>query len=137
MSSTRTHGTVMAGYARVELVDNWHKDWPAVLLALDRSGGRASLHIDADGWLSARQNLLVAFVGDEPAAHVCFHVEPAPREGDTSNRGCIEAKLDSYGIDPGFCGRGIELELRKAALERVNTLKCHKLHGFDLQEQWC
>lgn len=137
MSSTRTHEAVAAGVARVDLVDNRHKDWPAVLLALGRSGRRASLHVDADGWLSARQNLLVAFVEDEPAAHVCFHVKPAHRERETSNHGCVDAKLDSYGIDPRFCGRGIEIELRKAALERVNTLKCQKLHGFDLQEQWC
>lgn len=137
MSTTRTHGEAATGFARIDLVDNWHKDWPKVLSALKSHGACAALHVDADGWLSARQNLLVAFVGDEPAAHVCFHVEPAHRQGPPSNRGCVEAKLDSYGIDPKFCGQGIEPHLRSAALARASTLKCRKLHGFDLKEQWC
>lgn len=136
MSTTRTHQEPATGVARIELVDNWHKDWPKVLCAVERYGGRESLHIDADGWLSARQNLLVAFVDNEPAGHVCFHVEPSHRTG-RSKRACIEAQLDSYGIDARFCGHGIERHLRKAALERANTLKCRKLHGFDLKEAWC
>jgi hypothetical protein len=122
--------------SRVDLVDSWHKDWPQVLRALEEYGGRSSLHLDDDGWLSARQNLLVAFVGDEPAAHVCFHVEPAHR-ASKADRTCVEAKLDSFGIDPKFCGQGIEGDLRKAALDRANALKCQKLHGFDLGEKWC
>ena len=124
------------GFARVDLVDNRHRDWSKVLRAVGSYGDRTALHVDDDGWLSARQNLLVAFVKDEPAAHVCFHVEPAHAPGK-SKRACIEAQLDSYGINPKFCGQGIEHELRKAALERANTLKCRKLHGFDLKEEWC
>ena len=135
MSQSHARGSA-PGSARVDLVDNWHKDWPKVLRAVGAYGGRASLHVDRDGWLSARQNLLVAFVKNEPAAHVCFHVEPAHAAGE-STRPCVEAQLDSYGIDPKFCGQGIEHELRKAALDRANTLKCRKLHGFDLKEQWC
>ncbi|MGB7159089.1 MAG: GNAT family N-acetyltransferase [Tepidisphaeraceae bacterium] len=124
------------GLARVDLVDNWHRDWPKVLRAVEKQGERASLHVDPNGWLSARQNLLVAFVDDEPAAHVCFHVEPALRE-PMSKRACVEARLDSYGIDPKFCGHGIEHALRKAALDRAKALKCKQLHGFDLNEAWC
>ncbi len=135
---TATHAREIAsGYARVELVDNWHKHWPEVLRAVGRYCDRASLHVDEDGWLSARQNLLVAFVEDEPAAHLCFHVEPAHREGKPATRGCVEAKLDSYGINPRFCGQGIERELRNAALARAGTMQCSKLHGFDLKETWC
>ncbi len=129
-------GGIAPGFARVDLVDNWHKDWPKVLRAVGAYGDRASLHVDSDGWLSARRNLLVAFVENEPAAHVCFHVEPAHAPGK-SKRASVEAQLDSYGIDPKFCGQGIEHELRTAALERANTLKCRKLHGFDLKEKWC
>ena len=135
MSATPTHEPATRS-ARIDLVDNWHKDWSKVLRALGEYGDRASLHVDSDGWLSARQNLLVAFVEDEPAAHVCFHVEPAQRES-RSKRACVEAQLDSYGIAPKFCGQGIEHGLRKAALERASTLKCQKLRGFDLKEQWC
>ncbi len=137
MSATRTHREPVTGLARIDLVDNWHKDWPTVLRAVGQHGNGASLHVGDDGWLSARQNLLVAFVEDEPAAHVCFHVEPAHGEGERSKRGCVEAKLDSYGIDRKFCGQGIENHLRKAALDRASTLKCRTLHGFDLEEQWC
>ena len=50
---------------------------------------------------------------------------------------CVEAKLDSFGIDPRFCGHGIERDLRKAALDRANSLKCQRLHGFDLNDKWC
>ena len=125
-----------AGFARVDLVDNWHRDWPAVLHFVDQRGNRGSLQVDEDGWLSARQNLLVAFVGGEPAAHVCFHVEPAHRE-NASHQTCVEAQLDSFGIDPRFCGQGIEQGLRKAALARANALKCQRMHGFDLNDKWC
>ncbi len=136
MTATRTQTEPATGFARIDLVDNWHRDWPRVLSAVGAYGDRASLHVDADGWLPARQNLLVAFVENEPAAHVCFHVEPAHRE-NPSTRGCVEAQLDSFGINPKFCGHGIEYHLRKAALDRANTLKCGKMHGFDLKETWC
>ncbi len=136
MSATHQPKPAEEGSARVDLVDNWHKDWPKVLQAVSAYGDRTSLHVDGDGWLSARQTLLVAFVDDEPAAHVCFHVEPVHRQSK-STRACVEAKLDSFGINPKFCGHGIEPALRKAALDRASTLKCRKLHGFDLTEKWC
>ena len=144
MTATRTEGGATTGFARIELVDNWHKDWEKAMRAVEEHGDRSTLHVDSDGWLSARQNLLVAFVGEDPAAHVCFHVEPAPvapvahaAPQGKATRGCVEAVLDSYGIDPRYCGQGIEHHLRKAALDRAHTLKCRKLHGFDLKEQWC
>ena len=137
MSTSHTRGPARRA-ARVDLVDNWHAEWPNVLRAVDQQGhgARAALHVDQDGWLSARQNLLVAFVDDQPAAHVCFHVEPAQRE-DRSKPACVEAKLDSYGIDPRFCGHGIEHTLREAALDRAKTLKCEQLSGFELNDAWC
>src|SRR5215211_3625944 len=105
MSQPHTRETA-PGFARVDLVDNWHKDWSKVLNAVGSYSDRSALHVDGDGWLSARQNLLVAFVENEPAAHVCFHVEPAHAPGK-SKRACVEAQLDSYGINPKFCGHGI------------------------------
>ncbi len=135
MSATEQRGPATQS-ARIELVDNWHKDWPKVVSAVGTYGDASRLHIDQDGWLSARQSLLVAFMGDDVAAHICFHVEPSQRL-DRKKRACVEAKLDSFGIDPAFCGRGVESRLRRAALERARALQCSELHGFDLKEDWC
>jgi GNAT superfamily N-acetyltransferase len=101
------------------------------MAALSTLGRRARrLRVDPDGWLSARQVLMVAFVGKAPAAHVCFSVDPA-------KDGCIVAKLESYGIEPRFCGHGIESQLHRAATERAAALRCEKLRGFRLNSNWC
>jgi hypothetical protein len=121
-------GTVRGG-VRIEAVDNWHSAWARVLRFVAKHGDAAKLQIDADGWLSARQVLMVAFVGDQIAAHVCFSVAPG--------RTCIEAKLDNYAIAPKFCDRGIESQLRHAALDRAESLGCEKLKGFKLSSSWC
>lgn len=114
---------------RIEPVDNWHDAWKKVLAHVAKHGNARKLAVDADGWLSARQVLLVAFVGQQVAAHVCFSVSPG--------KDCIEAKLDSHGIAPKFCGRGIESQLHRAALERAQALRCQKLKGFKLNSKWC
>ena len=114
----------------IETVDNWHDSWDAVLSMIQRSGNAHKLRIDADGWLSARQVLVVAFAGDEPAAHVCFSVSP-------SKQGCIEARLDSYGIEPRFCHRGIEAQLHQEMVQRAQLLRCEKLRGFRFNSKWC
>jgi len=115
---------------RIEPVDNWHPAWEAVRASVEKHGRAKKLAVDADGWLSARQVLLVAFVGDTPAAQVSFGVRP-------SKTGCIEAKLDTHGIDPKFCDRGIESQLHGAVLERAQALRCEKLKGFRLSSKWC
>jgi len=120
--------TVTAGL-RIEPVDNWHSAWRRVLRFVAKHDGRKKLQIDGDGWLSARQVLIVAFVGDQIAAYLCFSVSP----GKT----CIEAKLDCHGIAPKFCGRGIESQLYREAVERANSLGCEKLKGFKLTASWC
>lgn len=114
---------------RIEAVGNWHSAWPRVLRFVERHGDRDRLQVDADGWLSARQVLMVAMLGDQVAAHVCFSVAP----GKT----CIEAKLDNYAIAPKFCGRGIEAQLHRAARARAEALGCEKLRGFKLSSTWC
>jgi GNAT superfamily N-acetyltransferase len=119
-----------AGALRVEPVDNWHAARPKVLRAVAEQGDFRKLSIDADGWLSARQVLMVAFVGEEPAAHIGFSVLPA-------KGGCVEAKLASFGIDAKFCGRGVESQLHRAAVERAEALGCEKLSGFRLNSKWC
>jgi GNAT superfamily N-acetyltransferase len=107
---------------RIESVDNWHDAWKAVCAHVAKFGDAKKLRIDADGWLSARQVLLVAFVGRQIAAHVCFSVSP----GKT----CLEAKLDSHGTVPKFRGRGIAEQLGREAVERAESLGCKKLRGF-------
>ena len=119
-----------AGALRIEPVDNWHARWKDVLRAVEQHGKITKLAVDADGWLSARQVLMVAFVNDAPAAHLCFNVLPA-------RGGCVEAKLESFGIDEQFCGRGIESQLHRAAVERAEALGCSKLRGFKLNSKWC
>lgn len=115
---------------RVEPVDNWHVAWSKVLKLIEATGSADKLQIDADGWLSARQVLMIAFAGDAPAAHVCFSVSP-------SRTGCVQARLDTFGIAPKFCGRGIESQLHRAASERAHALGCDKRIGFGLGSDWC
>ena len=128
--TARTAGAGGAGALRIEMVDNWHAAWPKVLKLVERTGDTKKLQIDADGWLSARQVLMVAFVGGRPAAHVCFSVSPG-------KGACIVAKVESHGIDPKFCGRGIESQLHRAATERAQALRCASLKGFRLDSTWC
>ena len=109
---------------RIESIDNWHSAWPRVLSFVEQHGERGKLQIDGDGWLSARQVLLVARVGDQIAGYVCFSVAP----GKT----CIEAKHDHYAIAPKFAARSIESRLHRAAVARAASLGCEKLKGFKL-----
>ena len=113
-----------------DAVDNWHPAWKKVLTHVARTGRPDKLAINADGWLSSRQVLIAAIVGATPAGHVCFTVTPA-------KDGCIRARLESYGIDPKFCSRGIESQLHRAATERAHAFNCEKLIGFKLNSNWC
>ena len=63
------------GPARIELVDSDHKQWPQVLRVLNQHGQRNSLCIGDDGWLSARQSVLVAFIDEKVAGHLAFSVQ--------------------------------------------------------------
>jgi hypothetical protein len=113
---------------RIEPVDNWHAHWPAVLQSIYATGQGGSLLVDRDGWLSARQVLLVAFAdNDAVAGHICFRINPAAGE-----RGgvCVEAHLDAFGVTPGFEKLEIGPTLKEAAKHRAESLKCAKLIGF-------
>lgn len=117
----------------VEPVDNWHPRWVEVLDAIDQSGERESLGIDADGWLPARQVLLVAFIDEEIAGHISFGVQPTGGKH-------IEAQLGSRGVQWKFNDRPVEHALLVAARRRARLLGCRRLVGFDLpgwQEQEC
>ena len=116
---------------RVEPVDNWHKDWPQVLSAIERTGQRDALHVDPQGWLSARQVLMVAFAPgtNRVAGHLCFRITPAAgADGDVF----VEARLDAMGVQPGFesVQLNVAATLRRAAEQRAKALKCRRLIGL-------
>ena len=126
-------GTIQSnrtGALRIEAVDHWHKHWKDVLRAVEAHGTPDQLKVDRDGWLSPRQVLLVAFVGDTVAAHFCFSIS-------LTRSGCIEATLASHGVVRRFCGRGIESQLHQAAVDRAKALRCERLKGFRLNSRWC
>ena len=110
---------------RIEAVDNWHEAWEKVLHSVEKYGARRKLRIDADGWLSSRQVLMVAFVGEVPAAHICFSVSP-------TQNGASAATLESFGVDPRYAGRGIETELHRATVRRTRAMRCVNLTGWAL-----
>lgn len=116
---------------RIGIVDNWHPNWNRVRnsVALQSHGTRSL--VQPDGWLPARENLLVAFVDDDVVAgHVCFRVEPEPAHRD-GQHGCVSAEVDSFGVDPAYENMGIAQVLRDAAQARARELHCGQLRGFD------
>ena len=119
-----------AGALRIEPVDNWHKAWPDVRKLVESRGGARQLRVDKDGWLSARQVLMVGFVGKKPAAYLSFVVSP-------SRDGCVEAEHVGHGIDEKFCARGIESQVYNGSVERAKALGCQSLRGFKLSSKWC
>src|SRR2546421_11681210 len=83
---------------RVELVDNWHAQWPAVLSWVASTGQLGALMIGAEGWLSARQVLLAAFADTRVAGHLCFRLVPT---AGASGKVLMEAHLDAFGHQTG------------------------------------
>jgi len=112
---------------RIELVDNWHANWPAVLESIDEHGHRPRLRIDADGWLSARQVLLAAFCGERVAGHLCFDIEPVAA---AQHPVPVRARLNAFGIMPGFELVEVEPMLRSAAAKRADELRINQRIGF-------
>jgi hypothetical protein len=112
---------------RIEPVDNWHAHWPNVVQAIQSQGQGNALLVDRDGWLSARQVLLVAFADQAVAGHICFRITPA---ADPSGAISVEARLDTFGVTPGFEKLEIGPTLKLAARQRAESLKCSKLVGF-------
>jgi GNAT superfamily N-acetyltransferase len=114
--------------AHVELVDNWHARWPAVLESIAEHGDLEALNIDSDGWLSARQVLLVAFSRDgEVAGHLCFRLTP---DADADGRIGIDAHLETFGVRPGSQAEKIASALKSAAVLRARKLRCRRIVGF-------
>jgi len=113
---------------RIESVDNWHVQWPTVVNTIESSGQLRSLLVDRDGWLSARQVLLVAFAEREVAGHICFRIVPI---ADNTGQVVVQAHLDAFGVKPGFEKLEVGPALKLAAQQRAESLKCSELVGFD------
>lgn len=115
---------------RIGIVDNWHPSWNRVQSSFaNPSAGTRSL-LQPDGWLPARENLLVAFIDEEVAGHVCFRVEP-DQSLEKGKRVRLSAEVDSFAINPTYANLGIAKVLRHAAEARARELKCGELRGFD------
>ena|SRR5438477_6950586 len=129
MTAIRKQNRSKVGPVFIEVVDNWHRRWKDVTRLIERCGADQSLRLDFGGWLSARQIVCAAFAGDHVAAFVCFHIEP-------DAKGCIVAQVDAFAIDRPFAGRGIEKKMREFARRRAKKLRCNRLSGFELPDDW-
>jgi len=129
MSAIMEKTEVQAIPARIDVVDHADRAWNGVLTLVMRTGDWRKLQMDHDGWLSARQIVLAAFVDGKPVAHLSFHIEPGGRSS-------VDARLDTYGIDAEFADRGIEHRLWVAAVARARDLRCMRLIGFEIASPW-
>lgn len=118
------------GTVRVEVVDSWHKCWPVVLKEIERQGGRENLCVDEDGWLSARQSLLVAFKDNAMAGHLVFSIRPMASTTSDVIRVPIEAHQDDVRIRPGFNSDEVRTLLTEAAKQHATSLRCRRLVNF-------
>lgn len=112
--------------AKIQLVDNWSDQWKETLAMLDEIGQREVLRLDDEGWLPARQNLLVAFQGARAVGYLCFHVSPVIENGTVlkqSGRTITEAVVDGEGSLPD-AARTITRQLREASMHRALELRC-------------
>jgi hypothetical protein len=104
--------------ARVELVDNWSDRWKETLALIEEVGQEGVLRLDDEGWLPARENLLVAFLGGRGVGYLCFRVQPVVEEGAV----LMEAIVEGEGAVEGE--RAVVRQLREAAMHRALELRC-------------
>jgi hypothetical protein len=104
--------------ARVDLIDNWSDRWKETLEMLEEIGQRDVLRLDEEGWLPARQNLLVAFIGNRALGYLCFRVQPVIQAGIVT----MEAIVDGEGTVAGQ--HALMRQLREAAMHRALDLRC-------------
>ena len=103
---------------RLEVVDNASENWPAVVQWIERNGQAARL-LDEDGWLSARQIVVAAFVGQKVVGHLGYRVSPV-RSG---NKIVLEARIDSQHVSKS----GVEQLLFDRAQAHARLLGCRSL----------
>ena len=122
--ATSRRANKSARSARVEVVDNWHSRWQQVLAWIATNGQLEALLIDSDGWLSARQVLLVAFSRGEVAGHLCFRLAPC---AGPDGKARVEARVDAFAVAPGAQSAQVASALKTAALKRCKNLRCLRL----------
>jgi hypothetical protein len=106
------------GEARIELVDEWHREWPRVLDFIERTGQRQGLQVSPAGWVSARQAVLAAFIGDQVVGHLAFHIEPLLDAVEAGGEHLtLLAKLDACAVAHGYDEQSISERLRMAAVD--------------------
>jgi hypothetical protein len=139
--SSNSQGNCQDTGLRIDFVDNWHKQWPAVLKAIESTGQREALLVDQDGWLSARQCLLVAFDQEQIVGHLFFSIQPSgvssgvPASAEMRSLGSrprVDAHLDAMDVKPGLCGATVRSLLMDAATRRAQSLRCRSLIGFEV-----
>jgi hypothetical protein len=124
-------GTENETKLRVDVIDSSHRSWPMALRSIETDGRRGTLLIDADGWLSARQCLIVAFAADENVAgHLLFRLDTAST-GPRPNRPAIAAHLDDVAVRPGFDDATVRKLLVEAAKKHAKSLRVRKLVDFE------
>lgn len=107
---------VPAPQPRIELVDDAHPAWPAVLQFIDMLGHRPQLQLMCSRWLAARQHVLAAFDGERVVGHLSFHL--APR---TDRR--IVAEVGACAVAEGYDDEVISEHLRQAAIARAEEIQ--------------
>lgn len=110
----------------LEIVDPFHRQWPDVLALVSRRGQRRVLMLDTDGWLSARQSVITAFLDGRPIGFLVFHVEPT-RMAD--GRLAMAARLDALSTE-GAAGNG-ELGRDLSDFARAHAIRVLNCRFFD------
>jgi hypothetical protein len=103
---------------RLELVDNGHKEWPIVAEWIEHSGQSPRV-LNSQGWLSARQIIVAAFVGEKVVGHLGFRVSPHRSHGKL----ILEATIDSLHVEKP----GVEQLLFDRAQAHARLLGCRSL----------
>lgn len=123
------------GPARVEVVDSWNARWPEALALVERLGSRGCLKVDADGWLSARQVLLVAFGEADPVGFVCFDILPRldgqGRALWQNSRPVLVARLRTLAVDAAISKEmgPLHNRLLESARDHAQTLNCQSFEA--------
>jgi hypothetical protein len=114
----RLRGNDVRPGIRLEVVDNLHEKWPEVSAWIQQSG-QAGRVLDEDGWLSARQVVVAAFVGPKVVGHLGFRVAPERSGGKI----VLEARIDSLHVEEP----GVEQLLFDRAQAQARLLGCRSL----------
>jgi hypothetical protein len=119
--SAAAAGAFSTAYPRLEIIDPFHRDWSAVLALISRRGHRRSLMLDTDGWLSARQSVIAAFLDGRVIGFLIFHVEPVRTlDGQLAMSAQLDALSTEGAAGDGRLGRQLDEFARSHAADVLN-----------------